>query len=105
LEENISSRRPLHILGPSGAFDSQFLEQHLVPDPKSHAGEELIGIYSNDKRKPVGFASLLQSQKKVILDPSSSSINRRKIIEQILGPFAAVLLEFYVTAWLNLSPF
>jgi hypothetical protein len=105
LEENTNSRRPVHILGPSGAFDSQFLEQHLVPDPKSHAGEELIGIYSNDKRKPVGFASLLQSQEKAILDPASSSINRRKIVEQILGPFAAVLLELYVSSWPNLSPF
>jgi hypothetical protein len=104
LEENSSSRRPVHILGPSGAFDSQFLEQHLIPDPKSHAGEELVGIYSNDKSKPVGFASLLQSQEKVILDPASSSINRRKIVEQILRPFAAVLLELYVTAWPKLSP-
>lgn len=94
--EETKSRRPIHVLGTSGAFDSQFLEQHLVPDPKSHAGQELISIYSSDKRKPVGFASLLQIQENVIVDPARSNINRRKVIEQILGPNAVSLLELYV---------
>ncbi|RDW89771.1 hypothetical protein BP6252_01803 [Coleophoma cylindrospora] len=87
--------KAVHILGPSGAHDSLFLEQHLSPDPMSEAGQELIGMYSNDKCKPVGFVSLLGGQETNTKDPSSF-INQRLIIGQILGPFRDTLISMYV---------
>jgi hypothetical protein len=96
LSKDASHSAAVHILGPSGAQDSHAIEQHLIPGSTSPVGKEQIGIYSSDRRKPVGFTSLLSHQTFDVDELFSVRVKRREILEQILGPSRDTLIKLYV---------
>ncbi|KAH7021461.1 uncharacterized protein B0I36DRAFT_251908 [Microdochium trichocladiopsis] len=68
-----SSSLPVHVLGPSGAQDSQVIEEHLLSARASPIAQEHIGICSTDRKKPVGFTYQLFLKKVNMAFPIISS--------------------------------
>lgn len=82
----------LQILGPSGAHDAKFLEQHLCLPTFKRPGSPELKIYSNDSKHPAIYATVPR-QHDIMRYLNGADVNQRKILKQILGPFKDSLLN------------